>query len=700
MSDVVTLTTDGEVSIVTVDSPPVNALSLAVRKGLHDCFKRAGADTSTKAVVLICAGRTFIAGADITEFGKPPQEPWLHAVLDQIEGCPKPVVAAIHGTSLGGGLEVALAAHYRVASPTAKCGLPEVLLGLIPGAGGTQRLPRIVGVEKALEMITSGRHIPAAEAKQAGLVDAIVEGDLKGGAIGFAEKMIASKARLRKVRDMDDKIQGVDPAVFAAARKELNKSKRGFLAPQRCVDAVEAACTLPFDEGMKRERELFGTLITSDQSVAQRHIFFAERAAQKIDDMPKDVRTPDVKQGAVLGAGTMGGGIAMNFVNAGIPTWIFEVNQEALDRGMGIVRKNYESTVQKGRLTQAEMDKRMAMIKPTLKYDDFKNADFVIEAVFEEMDIKKDVFKKLDATMKPGAVLATNTSTLDVNEIASVTKRPEAVIGTHFFSPANVMKLLEVVRGKKTSYEALAATMAVGKAMSKVPVVVGVCDGFVGNRMVHKYASEAGFLVEEGALPQQVDAALYKWGMAMGPMAMGDLAGLDVSWRIRKRHGKPAGKRYGGTIADKICEMGRYGQKTGAGYYKYAHGDRTPQPDPEIEKLIVETSKELGIARRQISDDEIIERTIYALVNEGAKILEEGIAQRASDIDVIYIYGYGFPVYRGGPMCYADTVGLKKVYDRVRQFNDDARKQFPKDDRWEPAPLLKKLADSGGKFNA
>ncbi len=700
MGDVVTLSKDGDVAIITVDSPPVNALSLAVRQGLYDCFQKAGADASARAVVLMCAGRTFIAGADITEFGKPPQEPWLHVVLDQIEGCPKPVVAAIHGTALGGGLEVALACHYRVAVASAKCGLPEVLLGLLPGAGGTQRLPRIAGVEKALEMITSGRHISAAEAKSCGLVDAIVDGDIKAGAIGFAEKMVAVKAPLRKVRDMDEKVQGVDSAVFVAARKELNKSKRGFIAPQRCVDAVEAACTLPFDEGMKKERELFGELITSDQSTAQRHIFFAERAATKIDDMPKDVATMDVKLGAVLGAGTMGGGIAMNFANAGVSTTIFEVNQEALDRGMDIIRKNYASTVQKGRMTQAEMDKRMALIKPTLSYDDFKDADFIIEAVFEEMDIKKDVFKKLDAVAKPGAVLATNTSTLDVNEIASVTKRPEAVIGTHFFSPANVMKLLEVVRGTKTSFEALAATMALAKRMSKVPVVVGVCDGFVGNRMVHKYASEAGFLLEEGALPQQVDAALYKWGMAMGPMAMGDLAGLDVSWRIRKRHGKPAGKRYGGTVADRICEMGRYGQKTGAGYYKYAPGDRTPQPDPEIEKIIVETSKELGIERRKISDEEIIERTIYALVNEGAKILEEGIAQRASDIDVIYIYGYGFPVFRGGPMCYADTVGLKKVYDRVRVFNDEARKQYPDDDRWEPAPLLKKLADSGGKFNS
>ncbi len=700
MGDVVTLSKQGEVAIVTVDSPPVNALSLAVRKELHDCFKAAGADSSAKAVVLICAGRTFIAGADITEFGKPPAEPWLHAVLDQIEGCPKPVVAAIHGTALGGGLEVALACHYRVAVASAKCGLPEVLLGLLPGAGGTQRLPRIVGPQKALEMITSGRHISAAEAKASGLIDAVIDGDLKTGAIGFAEKMIAVHAPLRKVRDMDDKVQGVDKALFAAARKELNKSKRGFLAPQRCVDAVEAACTLPFDEGMKRERDLFSTLITSDQSAAQRHIFFAERAAAKVNDMPKEVKALDVKHGAVLGAGTMGGGIAMNFAAAGVPTWIFDTTQEALDKGMGIVRKNYAATVEKGRMKQEEMDKRMALIKPTLSYDDFKNADFIIEAVFEEMDIKKEVFKKLDAVAKPGAVLATNTSTLDVNEIASVTQRPEAVVGTHFFSPANVMKLLEVVRGKKTSHDVLATTMAIGKGMGKVSVVVGVCDGFVGNRMVHKYAGEAGLLIEEGALPQQVDGALYKWGMAMGPLAMGDLAGLDVGWRIRKRHGKPAGKRYGGTIPDAICEMGRYGQKTGAGYYKYEKGDRTPQPDPEIEKIIVETSKALGIQRRQISDEEIIERTIYALVNEGAKILEEGIAQRASDIDVIYVYGYGFPVYRGGPMFYADTVGLKKVYDKVCAFYETSKKEAANEDRWKPAPLLEKLAKSGGKFNA
>jgi 3-hydroxyacyl-CoA dehydrogenase len=698
MADVVTLSKQGEVAVVTVDSPPVNALSLAVRQGLYDSFKAAAADNSVKAVVLICAGRTFIAGADITEFGKPPQEPWLHAVLDQIEGCPKPVVAAIHGTALGGGLEVALACHYRVAVPTAKCGLPEVLLGLLPGAGGTQRLPRVTGPVKALEMITSGRHISATEAKAAGLVDAIIEGDLKNGAVGFAEKMIAAKAPLRKVRDMDDKVQGVDKSIFAAARKELSKSKRGFLAPQRCIDAVEAACTLPFDEGMTRERELFTTLVTSDQSAAQRHIFFAERAAAKVDDMPKEAKALDVKHGAVLGAGTMGGGIAMNFAAGGVPTWIFDTTQEMLDKGMGIIRKNYAATVEKGRMTQEEMDKRMALIKPTLSYDDFKNADFIIEAVFEEMDIKKEVFKKLDAVAKPGAILATNTSTLDVNEIASVTKRPEAVVGTHFFSPANVMKLLEIVRGKKTSFEVLNTAMAVGKGMGKVSAVVGVCDGFVGNRMFHKYTAEANFLIEEGALPQQVDAALYDWGMAMGPFAVSDLAGIDVGWRIRKRQGRPAGKRYS-AIGDKIAEMNRYGQKTGAGFYKYEPGNRVPQPDPLIEKLILDESKALGITRRTFTNEEIIERTIYAMVNEGAKILEEGIAQRASDIDVIYIYGYGFPVFRGGPMFYADTVGLKKVYDKVCAFYEASKKEAANEDRWKPAPLLEKLAKSGGKFN-
>ena len=698
MSDLVTFTKQDDIGIVSVNNPPVNALSVGVRQGLLDGFTEGAKDDGVKAMILICEGRTFIAGADIKEFGKPPMEPWFPVVLDAIENCPKPVVAAIHGTALGGGLETALTCHYRVGDPKAKFGLPEVLLGILPGAGGTQRLPRLVGVEKALDMITGGVPIGAAEALERGLIDKVAEGDLLESAIAFAKNLISSNAPLNKVRDLNGKIEGVSPEVFETARKKLQKTKRNFVAPQRCVDAVEAACTLPFDDGIAKERDLFLELVASDQARAQQHIFFAERAAAKISDMPKDVKPIEVKHAAVLGAGTMGGGIAMNLANAGIPTYIFEVSQELLDKGMAIIRGNYERTAKKGRITQEDVEKRMALIKPTLSYDDFKDVDYVIEAVFEEMDIKKEVFKKLDETCKQGAILATNTSTLDVDEIAACTSRPEWVIGTHFFSPANVMKLLEVVRGEKTNFETLATTMAVAKAIRKTPVVVGVCDGFVGNRMIHKYGAEAAFLLEDGCLPQDVDAALYEWGMAMGPLAMGDLAGLDVGWRIRKGKPRPEGKRYS-AIADKICEMDRYGQKTGGGYYDYEKGSRAPIPNPEIEALILAESKELSIERREIGAEEIIERTIYALVNEGAKILEEGFAQRASDIDVIYIFGYGFPVYRGGPMFYADTVGLKKVYDRVCAFHEQAQTEGTNEDRWEPAPLLKKLAEEGGTFN-
>ena len=693
MSDLVTLSKRGSIGIVTIDNPPVNALSVGVRQGILDCMTEANADADITAIVLTCTGRTFIAGADITEFGKPPQKPGLIEPLDAIEGGTKPVIAAIHGTALGGGLEVALACHYRVAVPTARLGLPEVNLGLIPGAAGTQRLPRIVGVEQAIKMITTGIMVNAGEAAERGLVDEIIDGDLVDGAVAFAEKVISEKRPLSKVRDLNDKVSKVDPEIFAAARAKLAKSKRNFEAPQACIDAIEAACTLPFEEGCKREREIFAGLITSDQSIAQRHIFFSERAAAKINDMPKDTKPQEIKHAAVLGAGTMGGGIAMNLVNAGIPTYSYEISQENLDRGMGICRKNYERTMQKGRLTAEQVEQCMSLIKPTLDMNDFADVDFVIEAVFEEMDIKKDIFTKLDAICKDGCILATNTSTLDVDEIAAVTKRPEWVIGTHFFSPANVMKLLEVVRGAKTNFVTLATTLALAKKIKKVPVTVGVCDGFVGNRMVHPYGAEAAFLLEDGCMPQDVDTALYAWGMAMGPLAMGDMAGLDVGWRIRKGKPRPEGKRYS-AIADKICELGRFGQKTGSGHYQYEAGNRTPLPDPIVAELILNESKELGIERREIGAEEIVERTIYALVNEGAKILEEGIAQRASDIDVIYVFGYGFPVYRGGPMCYADTVGLDKVYKRICEFDEQAD-----DDRWAPAPLLKKLAEEGGTFN-
>ena len=691
--NIVTFTKKGLVGIVTIDSPPVNALSHAVRQGMVDGFSAAIADDDVKAIVLICAGRTFIAGADITEFNKPPQEPWLPVVLDTIENSPKPVVAAVHGTALGGGLEVALACHYRCGVASAKFGLPEVLLGILPGAGGTQRLPRIVGPEKALDMITSGTPIGGKEALELGLIEKIVNGDLLDGAVAFAEEIVAKEFPLKKVRDLNEKVTGVDSAVFDKYRAKLSQSKRNFIAPQRCVDAVEASCTVSFDEGLEKERELFTELVTSDQSKAQRHIFFAEREAAKIADVPKDTPVLKIEKVGILGAGTMGGGIAMNFANAGIPVQILDTSQEYLDKGMETLKGNYARTVSKGRLSEDDMEKRLALITPVSGYEALKDVDMVIEAVFEEMDIKKEVFKKLNDICKPEAILATNTSTLDVDEIASVTDRPEKVVGTHFFSPANVMKLLEVVRGEKTGKETLATTMAVTKKIRKVGVVVGVCDGFVGNRMVHGYGREAMFLLEEGALPQDVDGAIYDFGMAMGPIAMSDMAGLDVGWRIRKRQGRPEGKRYS-AIADKICEMERFGQKTGCGYYLYEKGNRNPIPDPQIEELIKNESKELGIERREIGAEEIVERCIYALVNEGANILDEGIAQRASDIDVIYIYGYGFPVYRGGPMMYADIVGLKKVYDKICEFDEAAE-----DDRWAPAPLLKKLAEEGGTFN-
>ena len=537
----------------------------------------------------------------------------------------------------------------------------------------------------------------ASQAHAVGVVDEIVdEGNLLEGAKAFARKLVAEGAKLNKVRDLNDKVTGVDLAIFDAARKQANKTRRGFEAPQRCVDCIEAACTLPFDEGLAKEQELFRQVLTSNQSSAQLHIFFAERAAAKVNDMPKGTKTLSIKKVGIIGAGTMGGGIAMNFVNAGIPVTILETNQEFLDKGLAVMRGNYERSAKRGRFTAEQVEQRMGLLTPTLDYAGLGDVNLIVEAVFENMDVKKEVFAKLDMVAKPECILATNTSTLDVDEIASVTKRPDKVIGTHFFSPANVMRLLEIVRGAKTSFETLATTQAVAKAIQKVGVVVGVCDGFVGNRMLHQYGAQAQYLLEEGCLPQDVDGVVYELGLAMGPMAMGDLAGLDVGWRIRQGKGLPdslsQGARYS-AIADRICELGRYGQKTGAGYYRYETGDRTPHPDPAIEELIINYSKEKGIERRAISPEEIIERLMYALINEGAKILEEGIAQRASDIDVIYVYGYGFPAYLGGPMFYADTIGLKKVYERVCVLGEQDATS------WQPAPLLKKLAEEGGTFH-
>jgi len=683
----------GAVGVITINNPPVNALSVAVRQGIADGLAQAAADAQAKAVVIIGGGRTFIAGADIREFGKPLQPPDLNEVIRRLEECPKPVVAALHGTALGGGLEVALGCHYRCAVAAAQVGFPEVKLGLLPGAGGTQRLPRVAGIEAALKMITSGNPIPAAQAAALGLVDEVVPGDLLDGAVAYAERLVAEGRPLRKISEMQDKVAGVAPAVFDESRKGLARSARGFEAPQRCVDAVQAAATLPFAEGLKRERALFAGLMQGAQSKAQIHVFFSEREATKIPDVPKETPVKPIKSAAVIGAGTMGGGIAMNFANAGIPVRVLEMSQEALDRGLAVVRKNYAATVEKGRLSQKDMDTRMSLISSTLSYDEIGSADIVVEAVFEEMDVKKTVFGILDKAARPDAILATNTSTLDIDAIAGATSRPGQVIGTHFFSPANVMRLLEIVRGARTSKETIATAMELARKIRKVGVLVGNCDGFVGNRMLHGYIREAEFLLEEGALPQQVDKVIYDFGLPMGPFTMGDLAGLDVGWRIRKGKAatRPKHLRYS-PIGDRICEMGRFGQKTGAGWYRYEKGSRNPVPDPEIEALIIRTSREQGFERRQISNQEILKRCMYPLINEGAKILEEGIAIRSSDIDVIYIYGYGFPVYRGGPMFYADTVGLGRVYDDICAFHK-AHGEF-----WQPAPLLERLAREGKRF--
>jgi 3-hydroxyacyl-CoA dehydrogenase len=679
----------GRVAVLTVNNPPVNALSQHVRQGLRDGVQQAIADGAVSAIVITCAGRTFIAGADITEFGKPPAAPGLHEVLDLIENSPKPVVAAVHGTALGGGLEVTLACHYRVGVKDARFGLPEVKLGLLPGAGGTQRLPRVVGVEKGLSMMVSGDPIRADEALKSGLIDEIVEGDLAAAGVAFAEKVLAEKRPLKKIRDLDDKVAAVrgKPEVFANFRKSVARQIRGFRAPESIIKAVEAAVSLPFAEGLKRERELFAELLTSPESKAQRYFFFAEREAAKIPDVPADTPARDVKKAAVIGAGTMGGGIAMNFANAGIPVTVVEMNQENLDRGLGIVRKNYEATASRGRMTAADVDKRMGLITGTTDWNAVRDADMIIEAVFEEMPIKKEVFARLDGIAKPDAVLATNTSTLDVDEIASATKRPESVIGTHFFSPANVMRLLENVRGRKSSKTTIATAMAIGRRIAKVPVLVGVCYGFVGNRMLHQRGQQAEKLILEGALPHQVDKVLTDFGFPMGPFAMGDLAGLDVGWRIRKGRGTKS------PVADRICELGRFGQKTGSGYFKYEKGDRTPIPDPEVEKIIVDVATEQGITRRHITDEEILQRLLYPMVNEGAKILDEKIAIRASDIDVIWVYGYGWPVYRGGPMFWADQIGLRALRDMMVAFQKASGDAF-----WTPAPLLTRLVDESKGF--
>ena len=698
MTDIVTYAVQGHLGVITLSNPPVNALSQSkgVLQRILDAIKEGEHDSTVKAFLVIGSGRAFSGGADISEFGLPPAIGManLPALANYMDTVTKPIVAAIHGFALGGGLELALACHFRCAVAGTQLGLPEVKLGLLPGAGGTQRLPRLIGVERALPMIVSGDPISADKGLELGLIDEIVKGDIAAAGASFANRVVREGRESRKTNTLVAKLEQPAPEFFAAARARIAKEHRGYPAPLVIVDCVEAAVTLPFAKGVQRERELFEKLKGTTESKALRHLFFAERQVTKIPDVPEDTPVRDIKSAAVLGAGTMGGGIAMNFANAGIPVKVLELSQEALDKGLGVVKKNYAATVSKGRLSQEDMDKRVGLLKGVTSYDELKQADIVIEAVFEDMAVKKQVFEKLDKACKPGAILATNTSTLDVNEIAAMTSRPESVIGLHFFSPANVMRLLEVVRAAKTSKEVLATSMKLAKTIKKVGVVAGVCDGFIGNRMLHGYFREAGFLLEEGALPQQVDKVIEDFGFAMGPFRVSDLAGLDVGWYIRKRQAatRPPNLRYS-KVADQICELGRFGQKTGAGWYRYEAGNRAAIPDPVIEALIVKASKDAGIERRQISDQEILERCMYALVNEGAKILDEGIALRASDIDIVYLYGYGFPRYRGGPMFYADTVGLNKVYASVKRFHE-AHGHF-----WTPAPLLERLAGENGKFN-
>lgn len=701
MDKLVTLTKDGEIGIITVNNPPVNALSPGVPEGISEAIDEVAKDDTLRGAILIGSGQTFIAGADIKEFGKITSGQRKEGIdflglLLKIEDCPKPVVAAIHGTAFGGGLEVAMAFHYRVAIASAQVGQPEVKLGLIPGAAGTQRLPRLAGVAKAVQMCADGNPVKASDALAAGILDAIVEGAdaaaLQKGAVEFLRGRLDQKPF--KTRERNDRLgdEASNAPIFAAARAAANKAARGQTAPQAAIDAVEAATKLSFEEGCAREAELFKQCLFGDQSKALIHVFFGEREVSKIPDVPKDTPLIEIKSAAVIGAGTMGGGIAMNYANAGIPVLLKETTQEALDKGLATIRRNYENSVKKGRFSQEVMDKRMALITPTLSYDGFEKADIVTEAVFEGMALKKEIFAELDGICKPGAILASNTSTLDIDEIASATKRPESVIGHHYFSPANVMRLLELVRGKATGKDVIATSMALARRLKKVGVLVGNCYGFVGNRMLHQYGREAQFLVEEGASPQEVDGALYKFGMAMGPLAVGDLAGLDVGWRIRKEHAhleKPGIRKP--LVADQLCERGRYGQKTGAGWYRYDE-TRKPIPDPEVDKLIEELAAQAEIKRRQVTEDEIIERTQYALINEGAKILDEGIALRAVDIDIVYINGYGYPAWRGGPMWYADTVGLKKVYDAVCRFHEEHG------ELWTPAPLLKQLAEEGSTF--
>ena len=687
----------GRVAVITLDNPPVNGLGHATRAGVVEGIGRANADPAIDIIVLTGAGKAFSGGADIREFNTPKStaEPTLSAAIRTAEASGKAVVAAINGVCMGGGLELALGCHFRVARPDAPIALPEVKLGILPGAGGTQRLPRVVGVERALGMIVSGASVSAAELRDTRLFDAIVDGDFMEGALAFARRVVAEKRPGTRVRDIAIDCPGAEK-LFRSAREKAAVEARNQPAPQRCIDAVAAAVAMPFDEGLAFERRTFLELVESPESRALRHAFFAERAAARIPDVPETTPVRKIATLGVVGAGTMGTGIAMNGLNAGVPVALLEMNREALDRGVAMIRKNYEASVGRGKLAPEALERNMALLRPTLAYDDLASADLVIEAVFEEMELKCQVFAKLDHVAKPGAILATNTSTLDVDRIAAATGRPQDVLGMHFFSPANVMKLLEVVRGKETADEVLMTVMRLAKQMGKTAVVSGVCDGFIGNRMVEQYLRQAMFLLEEGASPQQVDAALEAFGMAMGPFRMSDLAGNDVGWRIRKRRYVEKPDVVYSRIADRLCEEGRFGQKTGKGWYAYETGRRAAIPDPAVETLIARHRTELGIVPRTIDDAEIVGRCVLSLVNEGARLLEEGIALRASDIDVVYLAGYGFPRYRGGPMFHADLSGLPRVASRMREFAG-----LPRADTafWEPAPLLARLAAEGKTFN-
>jgi 3-hydroxyacyl-CoA dehydrogenase len=686
INDVTDLTREGDIAVVTIHSPPVNALSAKVRSGLRDGIKQAEADPAVNAIVLICGGRTFIAGADISEFGKPLSGVPLPEAQATIEDCTKPIVAAIHGTALGGGFEVALVCHYRVAVASAKFGLPEIKLGIIPGAGGTQRLPRLIGPEAAAEAILTGAPFSAKQALSGGVIDEIVpEGGLREGALAFARRVIDENRPLVKLRDRDDKVAPArgKPEIFEAITKAHARKNRGFEAWTRAIQAVRDAVELPIEEGLKRERAMFLELLGSQQSKAQRHVFFAERQVWKIADVPDDTPTLPIKKVGVIGAGTMGGGISMNFLNAGIPVVIVETAQAALDRGTGVIRKNYEGTAKKGRMTASDVETRMGLLAPTLDFSALADCDLIIEAVYEDMAIKKEIFARLDAIAKPGAILASNTSYLNVDEIASVTKRPGSVLGMHFFSPANVMKLLEVVRGEKTEKAVLATAMKIAKQIGKIGVVVGVCHGFVGNRMLAQRQREAQALILEGAMPWDVDRVLYDFGMPMGPFAMSDLAGLDIGWSKERTSSS--------TIREILCEHDRRGQKTGAGFYDY-DADRNPKPSPLVEKIILDFAAAKGINRRTISDQEILERCLYPMINEGAKILEEGKAQRASDIDIVWINGYGWPVYTGGPMFWADALGLPKVLEALKGY------EAKMGDVFKPSAMLEKLVAEGRGF--